>query len=1161
MNSKMKKTFMLLGATAALASCVDDLGLNAPNKSKLDQVYFTASIAEQDFFGAKKAQTRSAEEERQRVEAGYYDLAIDGRNDIHLSVATLDGMFGKPAPMPEDGKDNAKTRGAMLARLAQKPMTVVEYAKTSDGKTIVGEPYTAYTNDGETWGGSHIQQSSNATSRTLHAIYPNSESYTIDAAAGTVAYTTPNIASKQSDLLYAYTSQSLGTEIKDQLHLTFDHLLTAVRFKIGSQQLPMSVIKSITIDGIQTSGTFNLSKGEWNLANNDGSVTCNLDFDVTGVYNTIVNGGENTFMLLPQQLTPNAKVIIKYEDNTYGGTPGETQTLTASLATGNTPKWEAGQCITYTLLDHTDNGEYFIEVDAPADFSPAFGEQEINVVSYHMSGNVRTPMRWMVQSFSTDGGKSWMSGGANNVPKGMSMSPTESSEANTKVRITLMATDTIFAPHGDFLRNKTPLGCRGEAFDLSCHDYLNKPCAQTTANCYVVDAPGKYRIPTAYGNGIVNGSTNKDAYTDNAGYKNCDTKNNFMAHNGNAITAPMIQNNGIRLSRATLVWEDVKDLIDPKSIKLVDDGNAIEFEILADNIDQGNAVIAAMDGNTVAWSWHIWVTDEKASLAEPITDNISNNESVDFMPLTLGWCSNADAKGALGRDVTVRLVMPDHLSKQACFNIHQKSTPAYDIMGNTDGNATYYNWGRKDPFPGAKGPYVSNGSSENADDLPKDFYQAGADAAALGLHAELHAEYSADWKSLLIEGALVGLDGFMTGTTIKQVMNQLKNVKGYTNSAADIVNESEIAIESKGTYQGGLKKYSWGEDGPQSMFRVQFDQKGMAAHIVECTEKNNGYFQEQFVGIGGHKTPIRELKGAHFPASRLKLVETKKWGVGLYVYDKDLKTPTEFLEIRVVGNPRAGNFSFYSHAVVSGPRVTPHLALGNFSGALMSTIHQTLSDKFSLGAAFANASMFKGGTEWCRQMSAHGVSVNYGIQHPNILMRDPISWVEHDGVGNLWNTSQTNYDDPNTAVVKSIYDPCPAGYCVPSQKDMSRLEDATTERKYRGGTQMITSSGDVLMFPGLGMRNFWSGAEPGSAANNNINDQIMFIGAQGLYWTASPAINENEKGEKGAYAVNFRGSESVSDYGEKGYKYTPRVVNNLKLQTSYALPIRPVREK
>ncbi|MCQ2259398.1 MAG: hypothetical protein MJZ41_15640, partial [Bacteroidaceae bacterium] len=87
---KTRKISMLAAAVAAMTSCVDEIALSTQNQSKLDHVYFTASIAEQDFFGTKKAQTRSVSDERQRVQAGFYDLAIDGRSDIRLSVSTLD---------------------------------------------------------------------------------------------------------------------------------------------------------------------------------------------------------------------------------------------------------------------------------------------------------------------------------------------------------------------------------------------------------------------------------------------------------------------------------------------------------------------------------------------------------------------------------------------------------------------------------------------------------------------------------------------------------------------------------------------------------------------------------------------------------------------------------------------------------------------------------------------------------------------------------------------------------------------------------------------------------------------------------------------------------------------------------------------------------------
>ncbi len=1136
----MKHIFVLFGATAVLSSCVDDLSFDAPKESKLDEIYFTASIAEQDFFGAKKAQTRSAADERQRVQAGFYDLAIDGRSDIRLSVSTLDGMFGKSVPMPEEGKIKATTRGVMLTELAQKPMTVIEYVKTSDGKSIVGEPYTAYTEDGFTWGGSHIPQYSNAVSRTLHAIYPSSESYTINAADKTVLYSTPFYASNQSDLLYASADQELSNQKKDSLNLTFNHLLTAVRFKIGKKQLPMSVINTIAIDGIATTGTFDFSSKTWTLGSGTNGVMCPLNFNVSGVENTIINGGENTFMLLPQQLTPNAKVTIFYEDYTGDdeSTKG-TKSLTATLATASTPAWVAGQCITYTLMDREADNEYILDVEAPEDFAADGGEQSVNVISYHQAGGIRTPMRWMVQSYSSDGGRTWMSGGATNVPAGMSISPTEGMSEDTimSINVSLNAAKTMTnAPHREFLRYRTPLGYNGESFDLSRHDYLNAPCAQTTANCYVVDAPGKYRIPTAYGNAIVDGKTNKDAYTDKAGYKHSDG-NNFMTHNGKAITAPMIRNNGVHISRATLVWEDVQNLINPDSIKLVDDGNAIEFEILADNIDQGNAVIAAMDGNTVVWSWHIWVTDEKATLAEPIEDQNKFGEQVDFMPLTLGWCSTANASGQIGREAAVRITMPDHLTSCASFRIRQNSTSASDFMENVEGNATYYNWGRKDPFPGAASTYFPVGSSNNAQDAPKPFYQAGTDAATLGLHAELHVEYGSDWKSLLAQGAIIGLDGFLTGVTIKNVMNYFKEVKNFEAQAGKLYNGYKLKAQSPTTRT--LSGY------------MKTGTESYTANEVLDQVLNNTINNDYYAGYISR----------HVPTGTPVAYNMDKIGEGtLFLNEKGV--PTHFMKISQPTNGKIGDFLFNIYAVDAQIPVAPAMCIGDFSGAIMTATHQMLSSTFDLGSVLSNSSLFTSSTDWCKEMTDHGVSINYGILNPNILMRDPISWVNHDGVGNLWNAGQIDYDEKNRPVVKSIYDPCPAGYCVPSARDMSNLNDTTTYTNYRGATAKISSNGKAIQFPGLGYRNFWSASEPGAAVNNNINDLIMFNGSQGMYWTSSPAINQDEDGEKGAYAINFRGEDSIDDYGEKkGVKYTPRVIKDLKLQQSYALPIRPVREK
>lgn len=1150
MNKTVRQVFALLAAAALTTSCMDELAIDGQNKGKLEEVYFTASIAEQDFLGMQRAMTRSAADERERVKAGFYDLAFEENSDLILNVSTLDGMFGKPSPLPVEGQDNGATRSAMIEELGQKPMKVYEICKTSDGSIVSGEPYDAYTEDGSVWGGSHVQHNDKTVARTIHAIYPKCKEAVFEPEKGTISYVTPDDAEDQSDLLFASAEQSLGSSDKNEVHLTFKHLLTAVRFKVGPQQLPMSRIINIVIEGISSGGVYDMKTGNWTISDTRGMCSCPLNYDITGLENTIINGGDYTFMLLPQKLTPDAKVTIIFEDLLDPEHPitGH-KSLTARLATATTPAWEAGQCVTYTLMDHESKSDYHLDVEAPQDYTTQGGTQVVNVTSYREQDGVRYPVRWMVQGYSSDGGHSWMSG-ANNVPAGMSVFPTDGQDKEvTPIMVSVLAADSVCLPHSQFMRNRPALGYDAP-FDLSKHDYLNNSCRQTTANCYVVDAPGKYRFPTAYGNAIVNGKTNKEAYTDKANYKHAGGSN-FMTHNGKPITAPMIQNNGINLTRATLIWEDAKNLIDPASIKLVDNGNAIEFEILPENIDLGNAVIAAMDGNTVAWSWHIWVTDEKSRMAEPIADKNKYGEAVNFMPVNLGWCSTSYAYGAIGRDAAVRITQPSHLTSRASFRIHQETSLAEDGQNNTEGSSPYYNWGRKDPFPGVASNAEPTVVNESAMAQPKPFYQAGADAATYGLHGELHVTYGSNIGSLLVEGAAVGLDGFMTGVTIGNVINYFHSKAAYKAASEKFIDGLQCDID---VTADPLKKTVLRPDArtmkEYGKYTYDMDDLVKDATLKRSSEVNRVSNKFQSMLQDGYKPE----RFTHTDLGEGLLWKNKKG------------TPSFWTQIeKKQFTQSAANYTYFNvctYNINAHLSVAPRLFLGNFAAVMLANTGQVICNNFNVMKAFGQASIFKGGTDWCREMKTHGVSVAYGIQNPHVLMRDPISWVNHDGFGNLWNAAQTTYDDMNESTVKSIFDPSPAGYCVPSARDMSQFTDASTKTETYGSTSKTTDAGAKLMFPGLGCRNFWSGTEPGAAANNNINDQILFNGDQGLYWTSSPAINQNEDGEKGAYAVNFRGGDTYDYYGEKeGYKYTPRVVNNLKLQPSYALPIRPVRER
>ena len=82
---------------------------------------------------------------------------------------------------------------------------------------------------------------------------------------------------------------------------------------------------------------------------------------------------------------------------------------------------------------------------------------------------------------------------------------------------------------------------------------------RNTANCYVVNAPGHYRLPLVYGNAITNGSLNSSCYTfGNGDISGVGTAlRRFTDYNGNAISGARISG----AQSAILVWQDAYNLV------------------------------------------------------------------------------------------------------------------------------------------------------------------------------------------------------------------------------------------------------------------------------------------------------------------------------------------------------------------------------------------------------------------------------------------------------------------------------------------------------------------------------------------------------------------------------------------------------------------------
>ena len=207
------------------------------------------------------------------------------------------------------------------------------------------------------------------------------------------------------------------------------------------------------------------------------------------------------------------------------------------------------------------------------------------------------------------------------------------------------------------LKNRAYLGSSDNPHDLS-YDYNGQ---MNTANCYVVTHPGYYKFPLVYGNAIKNGAPNAIAYGVKDGTSISST---FVNHLGNPISDPYIyKNTNCTVGSAELVWQDAQNLIS-NNIALCDNDTYISFQITKENIQQGNAVIAVKDeSRNIMWSWHIWVTNKNVYETQAVTASYnSQTKTLMFMPFPLGW--------------------NDSTTVPTC---------------------TFYQWGRKYPFPPSDG--------------------------------------------------------------------------------------------------------------------------------------------------------------------------------------------------------------------------------------------------------------------------------------------------------------------------------------------------------------------------------------------------------------------------------------------------------------------------
>ncbi len=217
------------------------------------------------------------------------------------------------------------------------------------------------------------------------------------------------------------------------------------------------------------------------------------------------------------------------------------------------------------------------------------------------------------------------------------------------------------------MRNATPVGTKEAPYDLAMASGV-----MTTANTYIINAPGWYSFPLVYGNAITDGVANPASWSVDAapqptslpaaGYDMSLMMPTLQDHRGLPITGPYIPaqyRGGIKV-----LWQNGYNLVDPDSLSIEND--RVRFYVSPLTIGQGNCVISLTDPDgTSAWAWHLWFTDYNPYMPDAVTAATNDKgEFFDFMNVNLGWhYPEPDVDDDLDREVYVSARQHRHTSE------------------------------------------------------------------------------------------------------------------------------------------------------------------------------------------------------------------------------------------------------------------------------------------------------------------------------------------------------------------------------------------------------------------------------------------------------------------------------------------------------------------
>ncbi|WP_278564806.1 fimbrillin family protein [Prevotella melaninogenica] len=620
-------------------------------------------------------------------------LEGEGAEGLSLLETTVEGVNPVYQPAATRGTITTNDNFAGL----NKPFAIFA---TKEGSTAANYLYNEKVNADGTMVNPVKWKKSESSKLKFFAVHPatNGDNSMVTTTSGTnpvVNYTPATDVKKQFDLLVANTNSfNYDDYVSQKIPIAFSHATTAVLFKVGNDLSYNQQVKKIEIRNVIGNGTYDIATKAWTVGTTKKNFALELSTPFSTAVNpgAIMNGGDGTFFMVPQDIPADADVKITFVSG---------KSVVAKIG-GNGKKWVAGTTRTYAISNPKDLEDRNAVLTVSSDKSTYnYNETDVpfKVTSYSEltgSGRPAKAEPWAITKyeFSADG-TTWTEG----KPSMVAAMSSESGNGGTSAEARTM---TFTNEYHDYKAERE--AALKAATEENGKDLSMVNGSKSTANCYIVSAGGTYKFPMVYGNAYKNGVDNTEAYKPTGAssnyfvtpfYHGTDEVQYSWGKDNGEITKAEIEH----ADDAKVLWNSEPNLV--KDAKISADGKFVEFSVDRSKIKEASAIIAVTRGTTyknVLWSWHIWITSK----------DVVDTDNGYFMREPLGFRHTKWQGTTYEKDRKVRLtVTQTRTGKTATVEFTQKASPMV-----REGEAMYYQQGRKDPLINATGfshqPPVNN---------------------------------------------------------------------------------------------------------------------------------------------------------------------------------------------------------------------------------------------------------------------------------------------------------------------------------------------------------------------------------------------------------------------------------------------------------------------